>query len=137
MRATRRPPQHLVGRHVGPIRVALYTAKKSPIKRFDDLEPATPWIAPDDALPEHPSVVWRKRRFPKVQPAYRVSSILTVMELVALGLGVGDRTVMLHQGRVVLDVSGEERARMDVPDLLAMFERTRGETITDDALLLG
>lgn len=49
----------------------------------------------------------------------------------------GTRTVMLHQGKVVLDVSGEERARMDVPDLLAMFERTRGEEITDDALLIG
>lgn len=49
----------------------------------------------------------------------------------------GDRTVMLHQGRVVLDVAGEQRARMDVPDLLAMFERTRGEAIADDALLLG
>ena len=52
-------------------------------------------------------------------------------------LDVGQRTVMLHQGRVVLDVSGEERARMDVPDLLAMFERTRGEKVSDDALLLG
>src|SRR5260221_310617 len=31
-------------------------------------------------------------------------------------LDVGERTVMLHQGQVVLDVSGEERARMDVPD---------------------
>ncbi|MEP7301781.1 MAG: LysR substrate-binding domain-containing protein, partial [Caldimonas sp.] len=47
------------------------------------------WVAPDDALPEHPSVVWRKRHFPKVSPHYRVNSILTVMELVALGLGVG------------------------------------------------
>ena len=42
-----------------------------------------------------------------------------------------------EQGQVVLDVSGEERARMDVPDLLAMFERTRGEKVSDDALLLG
>lgn len=49
----------------------------------------------------------------------------------------GTRTVMLHEGRVVLDVSGEERARMDVPDLLQMFERVRGERIEDDALLLG
>lgn len=49
----------------------------------------------------------------------------------------GERTIMLHQGQVVLDVSGEEREKMDVPDLLAMFERTRGEAITDDALLLG
>jgi len=107
VRATRRPPQHLVGRHVGPIRVALYTAKKSPIKRFDDVAPATPWIAPDDALPEHPSVVWRKRRFPKVQPAYRVSSILTVMELVALGLGVGVLPLFLAAPRSDLRQLGE------------------------------
>ena len=52
-------------------------------------------------------------------------------------LDVGDRTVMLHQGNVVLDVSGSERQGLDVPDLLAMFERVRGEKISDDALLLG
>ncbi|SDL94755.1 putative ABC transport system ATP-binding protein [Oryzisolibacter propanilivorax] len=52
-------------------------------------------------------------------------------------LDVGERTVMLHQGQVVLDVSGEARARMDVPDLLQMFERVRGEKLSDDALLLG
>ena len=62
---------------------------------------------------------------------------LMVTHSMRQALDHGDRTVMLHQGRVVLDVSGEERARMDVPDLLAMFERTRGEAITDDALLLG
>lgn len=48
----------------------------------------------------------------------------------------GDRTVMLHQGKVVLDVSGEKRARMTVTDLLQMFERVRGEEVEDDALLL-
>ena len=52
-------------------------------------------------------------------------------------LDVGERTVMLHQGQVVLDVSGEERARMDVPNLLQMFEKVRGEKLADDALLLG
>src|SRR5690606_14346998 len=36
-------------------------------------------------------------------------------------LDVGDRTVMLHQGQVVLDVSGDERKGLDVPDLLQMF----------------
>jgi putative ABC transport system ATP-binding protein len=49
----------------------------------------------------------------------------------------GDRTVMLHQGRVILDVAGDERRRLDVPDLLAMFEKSRGEKLADDALLLG
>ena len=52
-------------------------------------------------------------------------------------LDVGERTVMLHQGQVVLDVSGEERKRLDVPDLLHMFEKVRGEKLSDDALLLG
>lgn len=90
VRATKRPPQHLVGKHVGPIRVALFAAKKGAIKRYADVEAGkAAWVAPDDALPEHPSVVWRKRHFPKVVPSYRVNSILTVMELVSLGLGVG------------------------------------------------
>ncbi|MGJ7503218.1 ABC transporter ATP-binding protein [Variovorax sp. ZT5P49] len=49
----------------------------------------------------------------------------------------GSRTIMLHEGRVVLDVSGKEREGLGVPDLLRMFERHRGEAIADDALLLG
>ncbi len=90
VRATQRPPPHLVGRHVGPIRMALYAAKSSGLRRWSDaLAAQQTWIAPDDALPEHPSVVWRKKHYPKVLPAYRVNSILTVMELIALGLGVG------------------------------------------------
>ncbi len=52
-------------------------------------------------------------------------------------LDVGERTVMLHQGNVVLDVSGPERQGLDVPDLLHMFERVRGEQLSDDGLLLG
>ena len=52
-------------------------------------------------------------------------------------LDVGQRTVMLHQGQVVLDVVGEERKRLAVPDLLHMFEKVRGEKLSDDALLLG
>ncbi len=52
-------------------------------------------------------------------------------------LDVGDRTVMLHQGQVVLDVCGDQRKGMQIPDLLDMFEKVRGEKISDDALLLG
>lgn len=49
----------------------------------------------------------------------------------------GTRTVMLHQGQVVLDVSGDERRGMTVQNLLDMFEQTRGEKVADDSLLLG
>jgi len=51
-------------------------------------------------------------------------------------LDVGERTVMLHQGNVVLDVAGPQRQGLDVPDLLHMFEKVRGETLADDGLLL-
>lgn len=49
----------------------------------------------------------------------------------------GERTVMLHEGTVVLDVSGDQRKNMKVEDLLHMFEKVRGEEIEDDKLLLG
>lgn len=48
----------------------------------------------------------------------------------------GDRTVMLHQGQVVLDVAGDKRKGMTVHDLLDMFETTRGEKVEDDSLIL-
>lgn len=51
-------------------------------------------------------------------------------------LAHGTRTVMLHQGQVVLDVSGDARKGMGVEDLLHMFEKTRGEKVEDDSLLL-
>lgn len=51
-------------------------------------------------------------------------------------LDVGERTVMLHQGKVVLDVAGEERKGLDVRHLLEMFEKVRGEEVDDDKLLL-
>ncbi|CSB09267.1 ABC transporter ATP-binding protein [Vibrio cholerae] len=51
-------------------------------------------------------------------------------------LACGDRTVMLHQGQIVLDVTGEQRANMGVPELLEMFSKVRGEELADDSLLL-
>jgi len=75
-------------------------AEAGPVRRYAQVEAGkAAWIGPDDALPEHPSVVWRKRHFPKVTPRYSVGSILTVMELVALGLGVGILPVFLAQPR--------------------------------------
>lgn len=90
IRATTRPPQHLIGKQIGPIRVALFGSKNGTVRSYADVQSGKAvWIAPDDALPDHPSVLWRKRHFPKVQPTYRVNSILTVMELINQGLGIG------------------------------------------------
>jgi putative ABC transport system ATP-binding protein len=48
----------------------------------------------------------------------------------------GSRTIMMHEGRIVLDLKGDERRRLSVEDLLRMFSKVRGETLDDDALLL-
>lgn len=51
-------------------------------------------------------------------------------------LGCGSRLLMLHEGRICLDVGGEAKARLTQEDLLAEFRRRRGEELDDDALLL-
>jgi len=66
---------------------------------------------------------------------------LMVTHSMRQALDYGERTLMLHEGRVVLDVAGDERKGLDVPDLLALFARHRdqahGQTLADDSLLLG
>lgn len=51
-------------------------------------------------------------------------------------LEAGTRTIMLHQGKVVLDISGPERAKMQVPDLLELFKKKSGTEVDDDRLVL-
>lgn len=111
VRATKRPPPHLIGKRIGPIRMAIYAAKNGKTNCADVESGMVNWIAPDDALPEHPSVVWRKRYYPKIVPTYRVNSILTVMEFVAQDLGVGLLPMFLadtHSGLVQLTEEIEE-----------------------------
>ncbi|MDF1528885.1 MAG: ABC transporter ATP-binding protein [Sedimenticola sp.] len=61
---------------------------------------------------------------------------LMVTHSMRQALDVGFRTIMMHQGRIVFDVRGGEREGLDVPDLLALFEKRQGESLTDDSLLL-
>lgn len=46
----------------------------------------------------------------------------------------GNRLVMMHEGRVVYDVSGEEKSALTVEDLLKKFEQTAG--MVNDRLIL-
>ncbi len=52
-------------------------------------------------------------------------------------LDYGHRTIMLHGGEIVLDVAGDSRKNLQVEDLIAMFRKMRGQTLDDDALLIG
>ena len=51
-------------------------------------------------------------------------------------LSLGNRTLMMADGKIVLDVSGEERAGMTVDDLLARFKAGAGHALDNDRILL-
>jgi putative ABC transport system ATP-binding protein len=51
-------------------------------------------------------------------------------------LEFGSRTIMLHQGQIILDIAGEERASMTIERLVQMFRRKEGVDLADDQLLL-
>ena len=62
---------------------------------------------------------------------------LMVTHSMRQALDLGERTVMLHEGRAVLDVAGGKRQGLDVPDLIGLFAEVRGEVLDSDSLLLG
>ena len=51
-------------------------------------------------------------------------------------LELGNRTLMMDGGQIVFDVSGEERARMTVEDLLEKFSVGTGRAFDNDRILL-
>ena len=52
-------------------------------------------------------------------------------------IAYGNRLIMMYDGRIVVDVSGEEKKKLTVEQLLDLFSRASGSTEADDKLLLG
>lgn len=51
-------------------------------------------------------------------------------------LELGNRTLMMDSGRIVLDLKGEQRAGLSVEDLLRLFRENAGKQLDDDRILL-
>ena len=49
----------------------------------------------------------------------------------------GNRLIMMNNGKVILNISGEEKKKLTVEDLLQKFEEVSGETFASDKALLG
>jgi DNA-binding transcriptional LysR family regulator len=80
-------PSHLVGRRLGAIEFVVCAARSMPAARRKRPVAQQDWIAPDEAMPEHPSVRWRRKALPKVVPRHLTDSITG--DAVRAGLGVG------------------------------------------------
>ncbi|MEW6045740.1 MAG: ATP-binding cassette domain-containing protein [Bacillota bacterium] len=52
-------------------------------------------------------------------------------------LSLGDRTLLMHQGRIVLDLRGNQRRRMTLQGFMEAFRQACGEAALDDELVLG
>ena len=48
----------------------------------------------------------------------------------------GNRLIMMHEGRVIYDVAGEEKKKLHVSDLLAKFEEASGSEFANDRMML-
>ncbi|MDD6812440.1 MAG: ABC transporter ATP-binding protein [Lachnospiraceae bacterium] len=48
----------------------------------------------------------------------------------------GNRLIMMHEGRVIYDVRGEEKKQLKVSDLLAKFEEVSGSEFANDRMML-
>lgn len=48
----------------------------------------------------------------------------------------GNRLIMMHEGRVIYDVAGEEKKKLQVSDLLKKFEQVSGSEFANDRMML-
>lgn len=61
---------------------------------------------------------------------------LMVTHNMTQALSLGNRTLMMADGGIVLDVAGAERAGMTVEDLIERFRAGTGRTLDNDRMLL-
>lgn len=52
-------------------------------------------------------------------------------------IAYGNRLIMLYQGKIVVDVKGEEKKNLTVEDLMRLFHQNSGDTLVSDELVLG
>ena len=52
-------------------------------------------------------------------------------------IAYGNRLIMMHAGNIILDISGEDKKKLTVPDLMEAFARASGGEFNSDRALLG
>ncbi|HIU10008.1 MAG TPA: ATP-binding cassette domain-containing protein [Candidatus Avidehalobacter gallistercoris] len=61
---------------------------------------------------------------------------LMITHNIASALELGNRTLMMDDGNVVLDIQGEERKSLTVAELLQKYREVKGEMLDNDRILL-
>ena len=51
-------------------------------------------------------------------------------------IAIGNRMIMMYDGKIIYDISGEEKKNLTVDDLLKKFEVASGEEFANDRMIL-
>lgn len=112
LRPTSAPPEHLVGRRIATIAIAIYATQKKTNR----------WIAPDDSLAETTIARWMRPQ--DLHVVARADSIVTMRDLALAGLGacalpcyLGDRTRGLVRARAPVPEMATSLWLLQHPDL--------------------
>lgn len=63
-------------------------------------------------------------------------TVLMVTHDMKQALELGNRTIMMDKGQIILDLYGEEREKMTINELVKKFSEKSGRELTDDRVLL-
>ena len=66
------------------------------------------------------------------------NNLVTVMitHNMADAIRVGNRLIMMHEGKIIVDVKGEEKKKLTIENLLQMFEQSSGNKFANDKVML-
>ena len=72
----------------------------------------------------------------EITGAHSITTLMITHNILS-ALETGDRTIMMHKGRIVMDLAGEERSRMTVEELLERYRERVQENLVADRLIFG
>lgn len=71
----------------------------------------------------------------KIVAAGNITTMM-ITHNIASSLNLGNRTIMMNNGQIILDISGEQRKQITVPQLLELFKEKSQIVLDDDRILL-
>ena len=61
---------------------------------------------------------------------------LMITHNMEVALRYGNRLIMMHRGKIIVDINGREKENLSVGDLVCAFEQAAGERLADESILL-
>lgn len=81
-------PEFLVGRRIGAVAFAVYTASTPEEPRSSAKGLSDRWLGPDETLAGTSVARWMRSEMPSIRPAMRADSLVSLRELCAAGAGL-------------------------------------------------